>query len=122
MRYLTEDDRLLEDIKTIKEMLGHRCKKVAIFGSTIKRGLGKATDIDLALFLEAPSAEYVINCLKNAKLNYRFNSKRVAFSYGGGGGIKEDGNIKEFDMVVLDNKNPDSTFMLKNDAFLRYVH
>ena len=122
MKNFTDEDRLLEDIKKIKSALGSRCKNIAIFGSAIKRGLDKAADIDLALFMESPSAGYVIRCLKNAELNYHFNRSRVAYSYGGGGGINNEDNGKEFDIVVLDSNNPDLEFMSRNNMFLRYIH
>ena len=122
MKHLTDEDRLLEDINHIKTALGNRCKNIAVFGSTIKCGLDKAADIDLAVFMESPSADYVIRCLKNVELNYHFNANRVAYSYGGGGGINNDGNAKEFDMVVLDSNNPDLVFMSRNNMLLRYIH
>lgn len=113
-------DDLEHDLISIKNALGYKCNKIALFGSVLTKGLEQAQDIDLAIFMDKPSIEYIDQKLSKLNLKYSYNSKNVAYTYGGGGGVAPD-KSKGFDIVVLNNANPDNYFMLKNSHCIRFV-
>ncbi len=56
---IEETLELDKDLVAMSKSLGTRCKRMALFGSTARFGLKAASDIDLAIFMENPSIEYV---------------------------------------------------------------
>ena len=116
------DVKIKEDITLLKKLFGSKLKRVALFGSCIRKPIQDATDIDIVLFLDHVDVLHATEIIEHGSFHYRTDSKQIRLSYGGGGGIIEaDTKEKCYDILLLDHHSPNTEFLKHNQDDILYM-
>lgn len=105
-------EKIISDLSVIWQLLGKKVNQIAIFGSVVKKSFEQARDIDIAIFVDSIDLISIKKQLSSLNLNFQLRTCKINDSYSGNA-IPID-RKKEYDIVILNSKNPDSKFMLMN--------
>jgi hypothetical protein len=114
----TPSHDLATDVALIKAALGDELESVALFGSSISKGVGSGRDIDIALFTRTTDAAAVRLIITAIPLRHPISSTQVRQDYGGGGGRVPG---RPYDVLVLRPGRSREAFIARHSGQLRYL-
>lgn len=113
-----EKTRILEQISAITTTIRTDVANIALFGSCVKKSIPEANDVDVAIFLNNLDFNLIQKKLLAQATSNNIPVKRVDLKYGGNI-IKTES--KGYDIVLLDKRYPDKSFIKRNVDNLVFI-